>query len=442
MKRCLTIESNYHPHPVYREFHESGAKCRYLQGGLGAGKTTAAVWESIFQTRFPNNVILHLRKTFTAMNKSVIPTFDREFPAQLRKKPFHKTEHKQECVNGTVHYFGSMDSPAQRENYRSFEAGLIVLYEASEFEWEDFLLIFGRIGRVHGARGNIVMESNPPDSRHWLYSLFLEKEAGNPDYKMWKIPTEANRDHLPPGYIEGIQHQYRDSPNLLKRFLEGEFGSILGGTPVYQFSEARHCNRFLKFDPARPVFRGWDFGFHRPACVWAQMDGLDNFNVLRAVVGDRIHIDQWSDKIIQISNQFYPNAEFIDFCDIEGASVSANSLRTEFDVLRSKGLEPRAKRSSIKEGIQIIQNMLNTNNGDRPIFQVHPDSARILIESMSHGYVWEKRLGYLTENPLKGNGYDDIADALRYICVNLFGVAKPKWREQADSFVWQDWRTI
>lgn len=418
--------------PTAKKFHESEARVRYLQGGLNCGKTTAAIWESIFQSRFPKNRVLHVRKTYASMRNSILPSFYRNVPTQMLDGEYNNRDHTQKLINGSVICFGGMDTPAQRENYRSSEFGTIIMHECSEFYWEDYLILFARSGRIRNCRGGMILESNPPDINHWLYNMFEKEHKGDVDYAYWKMPSKENQaNHTDPLYIANIESQYRGNPNLIRKYLDGEWGADLSGTPVFLFNPMRHSTKDIVFQKGRRIYRGWDLGYHHPAVVWFQVDSLERVNVLRAHLGDGVYMDKFADTIIRITNEFFPGAETMDFADIEGLAVSAQSRKTEYDILKEKGIRPMSRRSLVKEGIAQIQKFLNTTTGDRPNVQFHSEDCEELIRGMNSGYCWKKfSNGMIAEEPNKDGHYDHLVDALRYGFINLFGVLNAKMDEE------------
>lgn len=413
------------PLPTAAKFHQSDARVKLLMGGLGCGKTSACIWESCIKAvQHPGNRILHIRKTYASLRNSVIPTFEKCFPRELRVGEINKTEHTQKLINGSVIIFGSMDSEAQRESYRSMELSSIFLHEALEFEEADFIMLFERSRRMGDAMGGqTILESNAPSVRHWMYNRFEKLFKGDPSYAYWKMSSWENKKNLASNYIEDIISQYRGNQDLIKKYIEGDWGSDLSGTPIFSFSDMFHISPDIKYDPSLNLYRGWDLGLVHPAVTWLQVLPDNCINVLRCHVGDREYLDHFSDKIIRLTNQHFPEAKAVDYADVEGTYATANSKKTEFDILRDKGLRPMGKKLPVKLGINVIQNALNTRIGPRMAMVLHKDNCEPLIDAMKFGYCWKKQPdGSITDEPHKDGAHDHPVDSLRYPMTHLFGV--------------------
>lgn len=55
--------------------------------------------------------------------------------------------------------------------------------------------------------------------------------------------------------------------------------------------------------PDLPIFRGWDFGTSRPACVWGQIDESGRVWVMREIAPTNIDIHQFRDLVLYLSGQ-------------------------------------------------------------------------------------------------------------------------------------------
>ena len=63
----------YGPQPKQAEFHLSAARYPLMEGGRGGGKSTALLWEAVYQClTVPGCNCLLLRRTLTAMEKGGI----------------------------------------------------------------------------------------------------------------------------------------------------------------------------------------------------------------------------------------------------------------------------------------------------------------------------------------------------------------------------------
>ena len=122
-----------------------------------------------------------------------------------------------------------------------------------------------------------MITSNYPDEDHWLVKRF---SVGHPDRALFRIPRGSN-PHVTDEYRRTMAEALKDDPNLYKRLVEGEFGTIYEGvavTPTYS-DEMHVAPGILTPDSTLPALRFWDFGL-TPACLVAQVTALGQLRIL------------------------------------------------------------------------------------------------------------------------------------------------------------------
>jgi hypothetical protein len=206
----------------------------------------------------------------------------------------------------------------------------------------------------------------------------------------------------------------------MRRNLLGKWGFVSQGEPVYSgFSELVHVKE-LKYNPAKPILRGWDFGYVHPCVAWCQFDNEDRFKILDVILGKNMHLDPFADKIIKMSNEKYPTCEFQDFADIEGSYNDDNSDKTSVQILQAKGIFPRFMKTNVMHGVDMIVKRINKLIDGQPALQIDKE-CRLGIEMFMGGYAMAKLPpgSGQKEEPAKDGMYDHISDAIRYI-INFF----------------------
>jgi hypothetical protein len=181
-----------------------------------------------------------------------------------------------------------------------------------------------------------------------------------------------------------------------------------------------------------PVWRGWDFGYHRPAVVYAQAHG--GFWLFGEVLGEDETLDQFlNNKVLPYEAALFgdnlKNIKFLDAADPAGKQVSDKSEYTSFAILANKGIFPYARKTGINEGLTIVRQRIADGS-----LQVHP-RCRLLLEGFRGGYRYPEPTPGLPEPlfPAKDGFYEHLMDALRYIAVNAFSVWAPKKKEKTDE---------
>ena len=407
----ITLTS-YEPLPKQAEFHQAKNKYRCFVGGFGSGKTKAGVWEAIqLCLEEPGNIGLIARKTYQELTDTTWHTLLDELPEEI-VYTYYKKQLRIIFRNGSQIIGRSLDDP---KKYASLNLGFFYIDEGIEATEHDFLTLCGRLrlDKIKHHCGFIT--TNPPTVDHWIYKYFVEKN--DPNYKLIRSSTYENY-FLPKDYVENLKKEYPES--WIKRYLEGEFGYILQGEPVFpSFKETLHIDDTLRYNPTKYLIRGWDFGWHHPAVVFLQLQE-DYIAVLDEVMGDKIYLHDFASYITEYTNSVYPNAITKDYCDPSGSAKSDKSERTSVDILRSYNIYPIYKRSEVLETVETINRLLTTLAKDgKPMLRFSP-KCKTLIQAMLGGYCYQKKENKIEPIPMKDGYYEHLVDALRYIVANLF----------------------
>lgn len=198
------------------------------------------------------------------------------------------------------------------------------------------------------------------------------------------------------------------------------------GKPVFEgFKEDLHIGHFeYEPMPTKYVYRGWDFGYHRPAVAIGWINEEDQLLVKREILGEDEGIKDFGTRVLNISNSEFPNAKWLDACDPAGHQKTDKSEFTSVEVLNSIGIYPTSRPSNIQEKLEIVRQRLLRRNDGKVGMLVHPDCKRI-INGFKGGYRYpeEKEGQPFKEEPLKDNYYDNIFDAMEYLMTNFLELA-------------------
>ena len=198
---------------------------------------------------------------------------------------------------------------------------------------------------------------------------------------------------------------------------EIDFSSTAGCRVYPGFRRDIH-SRNLKAIPHREIWRGWDFGFGHPACVWAQVNDNGRLNVLRELMGVNVTIDKFATQVIDISaKEFISAGRFRDAGDPACRHRNDKSERTTADILRSMGVKIESRPTLVKDGVNLIRRLLLTQGELESKLAVDDRYCPILTEGFAGGYVLEDPNDLIP----KKDGYNDhLQDALRYMAVVLY----------------------
>jgi hypothetical protein len=232
-----------------------------------------------------------------------------------------------------------------------------------------------------------------------------------------------NVHHLADNYIEEQIEALRamGREDLIDSWVYGEDEAEQKGKPVYgaQFSKL-HIDPNIRYNPYKPLLRGWDFGYHRPACVFVQEDDKGCLNVLGEMLGKDETAKQFALRVkAHCADNYMPAPpEVRDYGDPAGAQQTDKG-DTTFMILRAEGIRINFRPTSIDAGIKHIQGLLTRMRGGRPELCCSPAAAD-LIEGFKRGYHYPKfHDGTVGKKPHKDGYFDHLQDAFRYLAVNL-----------------------
>ena len=258
------------------------------------------------------------------------------------------------------------------------------------------------------------------------YSTDPDKWPENPD----PVKAEAAQKWLE------LQRKAYPDPNDFAR--EFEISWWVGkGTRVFpQFTERVHMAP-LQHRRGRVVYRGWDFGFHAPVILAAQIDTKDRLLVLREMVGSQTTTSDFAHRVIKDCAAAWPqnSAGYEDFCDPAGQQIksveSEKSERRDVEVLNGMGIFPKYEWGwSRKDGRSLVHQLLQVRTDGSPGLLVDPAGCPILAQAFLGRYVYpETKDGKVHEDPDdKTHPYADVMAALRYLVTGLhqkLGLRRP-----------------
>ena len=396
----------------------------YLQGGVGSGKTRAILAPVIkLLCTCPGIRVLWGRQDFKDLKLSVMDTFFSVMPPELiadKSEQYHyydiKAYDSKTKKEGTsrIYFSGLKDI----SGLGSQEFAVIVITEAHETQDQSYHAVKRRC-RQEKMPNMILIESEPPNEDHYL-SLITKKgeDDYDPTIEKWEVSTYENWDNLPQAYRGSLESMPK---SWQRKYLLGRTGFIPDGKPFYSgFNSLRHV-RELTYIPNKTIYRGIDFGFHHPACLWMQKDVNDRFMVLKELMGREITIDKFAPKIIEFENEhFHGHNQYETYYDPAGNQVNDKSEKTSVEVLADHGIHGYCKQSTYRERKEIIERKLATMHGDIPALIVDK-SCRTIEEGFLGGYHYPqaKAMKQTPEEPVRDGFYEHLMNCMEYIIVNL-----------------------
>lgn len=192
------------------------------------------------------------------------------------------------------------------------------------------------------------------------------------------------------------------------------------------FPEFEAGQHVVREEPAwvagAPWLCGLDFGIRASALVWAAHDPVSG---MLYIADNRVmHNKLLSDQVEAMQSGGWPLPLWVGV-DPAGGQRNKVSGRTDIDVLREAGLQVRDKRLDMESGISAVRARLRDATGGVGL-RVH-ERCEDLIKSLGSLHYDTKRRD--KREPVK-DGHDHVADALRYMVINLdraYSVKTGRW---------------
>jgi len=418
-----------------KEFHESPARVRLIVGPFRSGKSAAAVMELFIQAQMLQNCrTVCIRSSYRELKDTVIKTFFEWVPKKggvWRESDLTFT--MKLPLGGTWEVlFRSAETAEDIEKFRGLEITQYWMDEAQEMPMDVKLVLDGRLSYPTGSDRSIfmgILTTNPCDVEHWIYKTFVMNPL--PSHAYWRQGANEN-PHLHKEYYQELEQNYRDRPEMLRRYVHGEWGAIFSGKPVYgnEFNFDFHVAK----GPLTPIQGidiccGWDFGL-TPACVFTQVHPDGRWVILREMWSDDMGIDEFGDAVVDFCNREFPGYTFRDVGDPSGKARMATDEKSCMDILRTKKRNVRsASTNALIPRLEAVKRRLIRSAKGKALLTIDPRCRR-LVDGFSGGYRYVERgnSGLHSDTPEK-NRYSHIHDALQYIALDLFGYSERdvKW---------------
>lgn len=306
-----------------------------------------------------------------------------------------------------------------KETVGSYEFNWEIVDEADECEEGRIMELDTRL-RAAGGNYKLMLAFNPPPKNHWLYTActgrdFQERVIRDPWMKLYRPIPNENQAHLPADYYQQLAKGKPEE--MIQRLVHGEWGSTFAGQPVYrEFKYSFHVRRSLEFSPHEPLLRFWDFGFNRPACIWAQLTWDGRLLFLREEMGNEEEATVFARRCKGITAVDFPGSKrVVDYGDpaVRQRKDTGQTL-AEF---AKEGITIHYVVMEVEPGLRLVRRLLGaTVNGGEPVLQFD-SRCRTLIDSMKGGYHMDDK----GMKPKKDGFYDHLADAMRYGVTNVLG---------------------
>jgi len=161
------------------------------------------------------------------------------------------------------------------------------------------------------------------------------------------------------------------------------------------------------------LYRGVDFGYRRPAVVWAEEDAEGRLTVFDCLLGDRWPIRYLMGRIAEVDARYDLTEKDFIHTAVDPAGAATNDFGiSPVEAFEGAGFKTVHRSSSISPGIEAVRALLRDANGEVEL-QIHQRCAPLITAFQA--YTWDAS----GETPVKDGEHDHLMDALRYLVINL-----------------------
>lgn len=235
-------------------------------GGAGSGKSHFVTQKLILKACSTKRRVLVARKVGTTIRESIWALFlDQLGNIRPVVRAINKTDMTITLVNGSQFIFKGLDD---REKIKSI-TGIddIVIEEATELTQDDFTQLNLRL-RSKKSHNQIHLMFNPVSKANWVFKCFFEQQQPE---TVIAHSTYHDNLHLPPAYIQELEHLKNTSPAYYRIYALGEFATL--DKLVFPIFTKRLIGSSEVAE--LPLWTGLDFGYTNDpsALTWGRYDG-------------------------------------------------------------------------------------------------------------------------------------------------------------------------
>lgn len=403
---------------------------------MGEGKSAGLAWSSLYHTRHnPNAEWALIRDTWENMQATTMKTFFEWFPPGIAGE-FHATKKvftwASGLADGQVAFLG-MDDPQDASKLMSRSLAGFGIDEpapaigSAGVDELIFTIGLSRLRQPGMKWYSAKLAENNPDENHWTYKQFVaERKEG---FVVWQPSNPENTANLPADYYENLRKTFSHRPDLIRRFVDGDFGfQSVGKAVTPQWSDKLHLAIGLAVIPRRQIYILWDFG-HNPTAIITQITPLGTWNILDAIVGENEGVEEIIiNEVKPLLQSRYHNNPIMHIGDPQGNQREQTSVaRTAVQYIkRELGGTWRSGPVATHLRIDPLQAVLTRQIGGRGLVQVDRERANKVWQALRGGWHYHiARSGLIGTEPVK-NEHSHPGDALGYGAAILYPLGAPK----------------
>lgn len=355
----------------------------FLGGGVGSGKTEAGSLWALRQAHLAPEGVLGCiaANSYSQLTDSTLRNFYRlcgrvQYPLKPASVPSSK-----QAVNLALPAAGGHVSEVLCRSLESYhllagvEFGWIWVDECFLARREAMEVLMARL-RDTRMPCQMLVTTTLDEPGSWMHSLFVEQF--DPELMEVIYASSFTNPHLPPGYLESLQHQY--SKQLYERMVLSKWVSLTDQVIYHSFERTRNIDPGILFDPARPLLWSHDFNLApgKPmSSMLAQLHRSEDGHALQVL--DEIILETADTNAVIQEMRGRPweaqaKAGIIIYGDAAGRARDTRSGMTDFSLLAAAGYT-RQKVPKSNPPLRARHNLVNTllcDAAGRVRLTIHP----------------------------------------------------------------------
>lgn len=438
----------YNASKTLQKFHNCEKFVRGIMGPIGSGKSVGCCLEMMRRSRLQEPYYsspdargirytrwVVVRNTYRELLDTTMETFFDWIPKSLGHYSvlYSKFTIHAMLEDGTIMHaeflFRALDRPDDVKKLLSLEMTGMWLNEAREIPKAIVDMGVGRLGRYPSKRiggptwHGLIMDTNPPDSDHWWYTLFEENCPEN--HALFKQPSGVgpdaeNIENLPEGYYQNMQAG--KDQEWINVYVHGRYGFVQDGKPVFpEYKDDVHSTDEEIVLPAKTtIYVGIDFGL-TPAAVFGYKTSAHRWVIFDELVQEDMGAKNFGRLLNQKILRDYNGYELEIYGDPAGDQRAQTDEITPFQILSAEGVNawPTYTNDFVIRREAVAAPLCRMDFAGNTGFVVGP-KAILCRKALSGGYKY-KRLAVsgtamFQDKPAK-NRYSHVADALQYLMV-------------------------
>ncbi|PCJ57946.1 MAG: PBSX family phage terminase large subunit [Rhodospirillaceae bacterium] len=392
------------------------AKTRFIvnYGGAASGKSVAQHQLELLRLPSADYDVLFLRKYAAdlydscyslfknlALNYEMYDLFNWAFGGSKRQILYSKTQHRI--------IFRGLDDPEKIKSIVGVKR--IVMEEAHQFEWEDFLELNRRVRGMNDIQ--IILLLNPVSKLHWIKTKLIDGKAFEGNVTVIKTTVDDNQFATKED-IENLD-LLKDigEENQWRIYRHAEWGVEEVVSPFAFAFNNNHIGE-TTYDVNLETYLSFDFNNEPLTCLIAQKPEFNKLRLIENIFVNKLDIDELCERILTK----YPSALFIITGDQTGEQATAlkvgltyyRKIKEKLELtdgqIRLPGKNPRHRISRIETNLILnkCDVLFDEKNCDETIYD------------MRHVEYDPEKLKIIKEDRGKLEQKADFLDCFRYLC--------------------------